>query len=86
MKKPKTPKEFLEHFIKHRDENILLLSKRTDEDLKELSDFFYKAKEDAYYKNDFEAYKLDEEKLSQVSAAQDLKFSFTEEASDWIHW
>jgi hypothetical protein len=86
MKKQKTPKEFLDHSIKNREENILLLSKRSDEDLKDLLDFFYKAQEYAYNNNDFEAYKLNEEKFSQVSAAQDLKFSYTEEASDWIHW
>lgn len=47
---------------------------------------YREAKEIAEKENRFESYKLLEEKLSQLYAAKDLKFSYADEASDWIHW
>jgi predicted esterase YcpF (UPF0227 family) len=86
MKKKIAATEILQELIKKREENILLLSKWTDEDLKEMAKRYREAQETAYQENRFEGYKILEEKLSQIYAAQDLKFSYTEEASDWIHW
>ena len=82
----KKTKNILEELLKKREANILLLSKWTDEDIKEIAKKYREAKEAAEEENNFESYKILEEKLSQLYAAQDLKFSYTEEASDWIHW
>ena len=84
--KKKTAKDILQELIMKREENILLLSKWSDEDLDELSKNYRSTQEIAYEENRFESYKILTEKLSQLSAAQDIKFSYTEEASDWIHW
>ncbi len=84
--KKKPAKDILQELIMKREENILLLSKWSDEDLDELSKNYRSTQEIAYEENRFESYKILTEKLSQLSAAQDIKFSYTEEASDWIHW
>lgn len=83
----KTPiKDILQELTKKREANILLLSKWSDEDLTGIAKSYREAQEIAYEENRFEAYKILEEKLSQVYRAEDLKFSFTDGASDWIHW
>ncbi|TAL57406.1 MAG: hypothetical protein EPN85_14205 [Bacteroidetes bacterium] len=63
-----------------------MLSRWTDEDIEEMIKRYREAKEIAEKENRFESYKLLEEKLSQLYAAKDLKFSYADEASDWIHW
>ena len=80
--KKKPAKDILQELIMKREENILLLSKWSDEDLDELSKNYRSTQEIAYEENRFESYKILTEKLSQLSAAQDIKFSYTEEASD----
>ena len=84
MKKP--PKNILQQLLKKREENILLLSKWTDEDMEAMLKRYREAKETAYKENRFEAYKILEEKLSQLYEAKDLKYSYTDEAGEWIHW
>ena len=84
MKKP--PKNILQQLQKKREGNILLLSKWTDEDIQEMIKRYREAKEAAYKENRFEAYKILEQKLSQLYGAQDLKYSYTDEAGEWIHW
>ena len=76
----------LQQLLKKREENILLLSKWTDADIEDLIKKYMEARETAYEENRFESYKILGEKLSQLRAANDLKFSYTEEASEWIHW
>ena len=82
----KQPKDILQKLIKKREENILLLFKWSDEDIEEMIKRYSEAKEDAYEENRFESYKILEEKIFQLNEAKDLKFSYTDEASDWIHW
>lgn len=86
MKKKKLPKDILQELIRKREENIILLSKWSDANLNELSKNYSNAQETAYEENRFESYKILSEKLSQISAAKNIKFSYSEEASDWIHW
>jgi len=82
----KISKNILEALNQQRDENIVMLSKWKDKDLKELASKYFEAQKDAYDENKFESYKILEEKLFQIYAAQNLKYSYTDEASDWIHW
>lgn len=49
----KKTKNILAELIKKREENILLLSKWTDEDIEELIKIFYDAKETAYEEDNF---------------------------------
>lgn len=86
MRKKTPPKDILQEIIKKSEENILLLSKWSDKDLKERAKNLCIAREEAYEDNNFVSYKILGEKLLQVSKAQDLKFSLTDEASEWIHW
>jgi hypothetical protein len=79
-------KNILQQLLEKRKENILLLSKWSDEELDELLERYREAKEIAYEENRFESYKILEEKISQLHAAKDLKFGYTDEASEWIHW
>ncbi len=79
-------KNILQQLIKKRQENILLLSKWTDEEIEEMIKRYSEAKETAYEENRFESYKILAEKLSQLYEAKNLKFSYIDEASDWIHW
>ena len=76
----------LQELINTREENILLLSKWSDEDINKMIKRYSEARESAYEENRFESYKILEEKLSQLYAAKELKFSNSDEASDWIHW
>ena len=84
MKKATIP--LLEQLRNKRAENVILVSKWTDEEIKEMIRKIHEAQDKAYEENRFEDYKFHEEKLSQLHEAKDLKFSFTDEASDWIHW
>jgi hypothetical protein len=79
-------KNILQQLLEKREENILLLSKWSDEEIDELLERYREAKEIAYEENRFESYKILEEKISQLHAAKDLKFGYTDEASEWIHW
>lgn len=47
---------------------------------------YREAQETAYEEDNFKLYKILDEKLSQLYAAKNLKFSYTDEASEWIHW
>lgn len=82
----KTTISLLEQLKSKRQENVLLISKWTDEEIKEMISKIREAQNNAYEENRFEAYKFLGEKLSQLYEAKDLKFSFTDDASDWIHW
>ena len=86
MTKNTPPKDILQELIKRRVANVLLLSKCSDEDLKDLAKRYREALEIAEENNNFVYYKIRDEKLSQIYEAVQLKFSLTDEASEWIHW
>jgi predicted CopG family antitoxin len=86
MKKKKTAKSILEQLISKREENIIMASKRSDAEIDEMIKRYREAQEYAYELNNFESYKVQEEKLFQLYRAKDLKFSYTDEAGEWIHW
>jgi predicted CopG family antitoxin len=86
MKKKKQTKSVLEELISNREENILMASKRSDAEIDEMITRYMEASKCACELNNFESYKVHEEKLSQLFEAKHLKFSYSDEASDWIHW
>lgn len=52
------PKNILQELIKKREENILLLSKWPDEDIKEMVKRYREARETAYEQDNFKLYKI----------------------------
>lgn len=82
----KNVKNILEELLKKRESNILMLSQWSDEDIEEMINRYRQAKGIAFEENKFESYKILEEKLSQVYDAKNLKFSYSDEASEWVHW
>lgn len=72
--------------IEKREQNILQLSKWSDDDINEMISRYVQAREIAEEENQFEFYKILQEKLSQLHDAKSLKYSLSDEASDWIHW
>jgi hypothetical protein len=84
--KEKTSKKHFAGINQQKRRNILMASKRSDEKIAELIKIYSEARESACELNNFESYKIHDEKLFQLYRAKDLKFSYTDEASEWIHW
>lgn len=78
--------DILQTLISTREENIKLLLTWSDDDIKDMTSRYRSAKELAYEENRMEAIKILEEKISQLKEAAELKYSLSDEASDWIHW
>lgn len=84
MKKKKI--DILQELISKKEENIKLLITWTNEDIKVMMHRYLEAKQMAYEDNRIESFKILEEKISQLREAKELKFSLSDEASEWIHW
>jgi hypothetical protein len=76
----------LAKLIEKREENISFLSKWSDADLNDLTKRLTIARDIATENDNFKSYKFLCEKLSKVYKAEDLKYSFSDDANDWIHW
>ena len=86
MKRIKSKAKILSNIIAKREQNIQQLLTFSDAELEELKMKLLSARDTAIENSGFASVEILEEKISQVREAQEIKYSLSDDASDWIHW
>lgn len=76
----------LRKVIARRQQTIQQFLAFSDTQLKELKKNLYLAKEMAVVNPGFASVEILEERIDQVRETEEIKYSLSEDASDWIHW